>query len=166
MRYLKRFNENIENIESVESMHDFNDSNYDAATKSITAAYMIIEDSEKTITVLNIKEFEDRVAVFADSHIPYTIEVNKVRLPKSQIEIGDEVVDKPGFNWIKIPYWLIRNNSGLKIQRIKGRKRFSNSQRMHSKLDPKTIDSDVLKYLSITDKDERTLININSLSSK
>lgn len=162
MKYLKRFNENIENTE-----YDFNDSNYDATSKSITGAYMIIEDSEKTITVLNIKEFEDRFAIFADRHVPYTIEVNKVRLPKSQIEIGDEVVDKPGFNWIKIPYWLVRNNPGLKIQRIKGRKRFSNLQtKMHSKLDTKTIDSDVLKYLSITDKDERTLVNINSLLNK
>jgi hypothetical protein len=162
MKYLKRFNENIENIE-----YDFNDSNYDAASKSITAAYMIVEDSEKTITVLNIKEFSDRIAVFMDGHKPYTIEVNKVRLPKSQIEIIGEVSDMPGFNWIKIPYWLVRNNPGLKIQRIKGKKRFSNhSIRMHSKLDIKTMDSDVLKYLSITDKDERTAININYLLNK
>jgi hypothetical protein len=166
MKYLKRFNENIENIENTESMHDFNDSNYDAPSKSITAAYMIIEDSEKTITVLNIKEFEERRAIFADRHIPYTIEINKVRLPKSQIEIGDEVVDKPGFNWIKIPYWLVRNNPGLKIQRINHKKRFSNLQKIHSKLDPKTIDSDVFKYLSITDKDERTLINLKSFISR
>lgn len=160
MRYLKRFNENIENTESI---YDFNDSNYDAISKSITAAYMIIEDSEKTITVLNIKEFEDKLSVFADGHMPYTIEIYKTKLSKSQIEIGNELVDKPGFNWIKIPYWLVINNPGLKIQRIKRRKRFSNSEKMHSKLDPKTIDSDVLKYLSITDKDKTTLININLL---
>jgi hypothetical protein len=162
MKYLKRFNENIENIE-----YDFNDSNYDAASKSITAAYMIVEDSEKTITVLNIKEFSDRMAVFADGHIPYTIEVNKVRLPKSQIEIIEEVSDMPGFNWIKVPYWLVRNNPGLKIQRIKGRKRFSNHPtRMHKKLDINVIDGDVLKYLSITDKDPNTLVNIKSLINK
>jgi hypothetical protein len=137
MKYLKRFNENIENIE-----YDFNDSNYDAETKSIIAAYMIIEDSEKSITVLNIKEFEDRRSIFVDGYIPYTIEVNKVKLPKSQIQIIGEVSDIPGFNWIKIPYWLVRNNPGLKILRIKDRKRL---YKMHPKLD-----DDVLKYLSST----------------
>lgn len=166
MKYLKGFNENAENAENAEnkeSIFDFNDSNYDAISKSITAAYMIIEDSEKTITLLNIKEFKDW-AVFLDGHTPYTIDINKVRLPKSQIEIIGEVSDMPGFNWIKIPYWLVRKNPGLKIQRIKGKKRFSNHPtRMHSKLDTKKIDNDVLKYLSITDKDERTLININFL---
>lgn len=137
MKYIKRFNENNENIE-----YSFNDSNYDAASKSITAAYMIIEDSEKSITVLNIKEFEDKRSIFVDGYIPYTIEVNKVKLPKSQIQIIGEVSDIPGFNWIKIPYWLVINNPGLKILRVKGRKRLC---KMYTDLD-----DNVLKYLNST----------------
>ena len=158
MKYLKKFNENSNS----EISYDFNDSNYDSESKSIVGAYMVIEDSDKSITILNLQEREDRKGIFADHAIPYTFDVFKIRLPKSQIEIIGEVMDKPGFTWIKIPYWLVRNNTGLKIQRIKNKKRFSNLISLHSKLDPKLIDSDVEKYLSIIDKDQRTLINLKS----
>lgn len=52
MKYLKRFNEN----KSI----DFYLSNYEESDKSIVGAYMIIEESEKTITILNIQEKEDK----------------------------------------------------------------------------------------------------------
>jgi hypothetical protein len=69
-----------------------------------------------------------------------------------------------GFNWIKIPYWLVKNNPGLKIQRVKNSKRFSNNSTLHRSLKPEMIDDNVRKYLSITDKDHRSVINLNIIS--
>jgi len=155
MRYLKKFNE------SESKDYDFYMSIYDPLDKFVVGAYMIIEDSEKTITVLNLQEKEDTRGFFADGKTPYTFMPFKVRLPKSQIEVLDSVDNMDGFNWIKIPYWLIKNNPGLKIQRIKKSKRFSNNSTLHKLLKPEMVDDDVRKYLSITDKDPRTIINLN-----
>jgi hypothetical protein len=160
MKYLKRFNENLENN------YDFNESNYDAINKSIIGAYMIIDESDKSIELLNLFELEDKKSSFADNHIPYTIKINRVKLPKSQIEILDEVIDKPGFNWVRIPYWLFKSNKDLKIQRMKSLKRFSNMTKIHSNLNPKDIDENVIKYLRTTDKDNRTHINLENFIKK
>ena len=156
MKYLKRFNEN----KSI----DFYLSNYEESDKSIVGAYMIIEESEKTITILNIQEKEDKRGIFADGKIPYTFIPFKVRLPKSQIEVLEPVENMEGFNWIKIPYWLVKNNPGLKIERLKKSKRFSNSSTFTKSLSKEMIDDDVKKYLSITDKDHRSVINLNRIS--
>jgi hypothetical protein len=69
-----------------------------------------------------------------------------------------------GFNWIKIPYWLVKNNPGLKIERLKKSKRFSNNSTFTKSLSKEMIDDDVRKYLSITDKDHRSVINLNRIS--
>jgi hypothetical protein len=158
MKYLKRFNEN-------KSM-DFYLSNYEESDKSIVGAYMIIEESEKTITILNIQEKEDKRGIFADGKIPYTFIPFKVRLPKSQIEVLEPVESMEGFKWIKIPYWLVKNNPGLKIERLKKSKRFSNNSTLHKLLKPEMIDDDVRKYLNITDKDPKTIFNLNLLNRK
>jgi hypothetical protein len=158
MKHLKRFNENKS------TDYDFYVSIYDPLDKFVVAAYMIIEESEKTITVLNLQEREDTRGFFADGKTPYTFIPFKIRLPKSQVEVIDSVNNIEGFSWIKIPYWLVKNNPGLKIQRIRKSKRFSNSSTLHKALKPEMIDDDVRKYLSITDKDHRSLLNLGLIS--
>lgn len=158
MKYLKRFNEN----DSTD--YDFYMSIYDPLDKFVVGAYMIIEESEKTITVLNLQEKEDKRGIFADGKVPYSFIPFKIRLPKSQIVVLDSVDNMEGFNWIKIPYWLVKNNPGLQIQRVKSKKRFSNNSTFTKSLSKEMIDDDVKKYLSITDKDHRSIINLNRIS--
>jgi hypothetical protein len=158
MKYLKRFNES----DAID--YDFYSSIYNPLDKFVVGAYMIIEESEKTIIVLNLQEREDTRSFFADGKIPYTFLPYKVILPKSQIEVLEPVDNMEGFNWIKIPYWLVKNNPGLKIQRVKNSKRFSNNSTLHRSLKPEMIDDNVRKYLSITDKDHRSVINLNIIS--
>ena len=157
MKYLKRFNE------SESKDYDFYMSIYDPLDKFVVGAYMIIEDSEKSITVLNLQEKEDTRSFFADGRVPYTFLPYKVILPKSQIEVLEPVDNMEGFNWIKIPYWLVKNNPGLKIIRVKGEKRFSNNSIFNKPLKPEMIDDNVKKYLSFTDKDPRSIINLESI---
>ena len=155
MKYLKRFNE------SESKDYDFYMSIYDPLDKFVVGAYMIIEDSEKSITVLNLQEKEDTRSFFADGRVPYTFLPYKVILPKSQIEILEPVDNMEGFNWIKIPYWLVKNNPGLKIQRVKGQKRFSSNSIFTKSLKPEMIDDNVRKYINACDKDHRSIINLD-----
>jgi len=155
MKYLKRFNES----ESID--YDFYMSSYDPLDKFVVSAYMIIEESEKSITVLNLQEREDTRSFFADGKVPYTFLPYKVILPKSQIEVLGPVDNIEGFNWIKIPYWLVKNNPGLKIMRVKSPKRLSNSSIFNKPLKPEMIDDNVRKYISSTDKDDRSIINLD-----
>jgi hypothetical protein len=161
MKYLKRFfeSEDFDFFKSIESpeqsiRYDFFDSNYNSINKSVVCAYMIVEESEQSIKVLNLVEnTTNREGIqFFDGAIAYTFHIHYVSLPKSQIEIISEVSDKPGFSFIKIPYWLYKNNPGLKIQRLKVRKRFANSLK-HGHLSKMMIDDNVKRYLSVTDTD-------------
>jgi hypothetical protein len=157
MKYLKRFNE------SESTDYDFYMSIYDPLDKFVVGAYMIIEETEKTITVLNLQEKEDTRGIFFDGKVPYTFLPYKIILPKSQIQILEPVDNVEGFNWIKIPYWLVKNNPGLKIMRVKGQKRLSNNSIFNKPLKPEMIDDNVRKYLSFTDKDHRSIINLDSI---
>lgn len=169
MKYLKKFNENKF------SDYDFNMSIYDPLDKFVVGAYMIIEDTEKSITVLNLKEREDTRGFFTDGKLPYTFTVHKIRLPKSQIEVLGFVEGIEGFNWIKIPYWLTKSNLDLKITRIKDPKRFSNSKVFTKELNPQMINDDVEKYILATENqfraidapiDTQGLKNLQSIRSK
>jgi len=155
MKYLKRFNEG----ESTD--YDFYMSIYDPLDKFVVGAYMIIEESEKTITVLNLQEREDTRSFFADGRVPYTFIPYKVILPKSQIQILEVVDNVEGFNWIKIPYWLVKNNPGLKIMRVKSTKRVSTNSIFTKSLKPEMIDDNVRKYISSSDKDHRSNLNLD-----
>jgi len=169
MKYLRKFNESedfdffssIQSDEKFKKMNYF-DVNYDAASKSVTCAYFLLEDNNKTIKVLNLVEIADQKGIFADKRVPYTFNPFKVDLPKSQIEILDEVDDMPGFRWIRLPYWLYKKNESLKINRLSGLKRFTNSGNLNRDLKPEMIDDDVIKYISVTDKDRRTIINLET----
>ena len=176
MKYLKRFNE------SESTYYDFYMSIYDPLDKFVVGAYMIIEDSEKSITVLNLQEKEDTRCFFADGRIPYTFIPYKVRLPKSQIQILGPVDNMEGFFWIKIPKWLVIRNivnndetskwpiQCLKIVRVnkmkKGDRRVSNNSIFTKSLKPEMIDDNVRKYISSIDKDNRSNINVDSISRR
>ena len=94
---------------------------YNPDDKTITGAYMITGESDKTIDVLNIIETEVFGSTFMDGSIPYSIKIGRAKLPKSQIEILGPVEGKEGLSYIKIPYWLYKKLSDkLRISRIEG----------------------------------------------
>ena len=158
MKYLKRFNE------SESKDYDFYMSIYDPLDKFVVGAYMIIEDSEKSITVLNLQEKEDTRSFFADGRVPYTFLPYKVILPKSQIEILGPVEGKEGFEFIKIPYWLYKKMSKeLSIKRYTGKKRLSIARsQVYGDYLKLINDPNVEKYFRIIDTDESSLQRFKS----
>jgi len=168
MKYLKRFFEAEDfdffgSLESPEQItkYDFNSENYNSVDKSVVCGLMICSEDKDTIKVLNLQErFTDKEYVqFFDGAKSYTFTINYVTLPKSQIEIISEVSDKPGFTFIRIPYWLYKSNPGLKIQRLKVRKRFKNAD-VHNHLNKSMVDNNVERYLQVTDNDETSNKNL------
>ena len=133
---------------------DFNKSEYLADEKAIIGAYFISKDNDKSIEVMNIKEFGSDSATFMDGSTPYVVSFHKVILPKSQIKVLEEVEGMPGFFFIKIPYWLFQTKKeDLYIKRVKGKKgldlrdaQLGNKEFMMGFKDP-----DVLRYLTVSD---------------
>ena len=133
---------------------DFNKSEYLEDEKAIIGAYFITKDSDKSIEVMNIKEFASETATFMDGSTPYLVSFHKVTLPKSQIEILEEVEGKPGFFFIKIPYWLFQTKKDdLYIKRVKGKKGLDlrDAQLGNKEFMSKFKDPDVLRYISVSD---------------
>lgn len=170
MRYLKRFFEAEEfdffkSLESPEQIikYDFNTDNYNSVDKTVVCGLWICNEDKETIKVLNLQErYTERAGIqYFDGAKGYTFHINYVVLLKSQIEIIGEVSDKPGFTYIRIPYSVYKNNPGLKIQRISVKKRFKNRDDRHTHLNKSMIDENVKKYLSITDKEEQSNINMS-----
>lgn len=144
---------------------DFNKSEYLEDEKAIIAAYFITKDSDNSIEVMNVKEFASETATYMDGSTPYTVTFHKVTLPKSKIEILDEVEGKPGFFYIKMPYWLYQaNKDDLFIKRVKDTKGLDIRD---AQLGDKTFmlsfkDPDVLKYISSSDPGSVRKVNIYS----
>lgn len=148
---------------------NFNKSIFVPVENVIIAPYMIVKDNESSIEILNIKEYTSETGAFWDEATPYTVTFHRLTLPKSQITILEDVIDKNGFKYIRIPYWLYKKNTeDLTIRRCIGTyhkmKRLdirdvglNNHEFMRNFKDP-----NVEKYLKTTDSDERThqLINI------
>lgn len=141
---------------------DFNKAEYLADEKAIIAAYFITKQNEKSIEILNIKEFAADTATFMDNARPYSVTFHKGTLPTSQIEIMEEVVDREGFFYVKVPYWLYKEKPELNIKRIVGD--YHNLKRLdlrdislgNKELMSNFKDPDVIKYFASSDKDERT----------
>jgi hypothetical protein len=141
---------------------DFDKATYLSDEKAIIAAYFITKENEKSIEILNIKEFAADTATFMDNARPYSVTFHKGTLPTSQIAILGEVPEREGFFYVKVPYWLYKENPELNIKRIVGdyhhMKRLSlrdfslrNSELMDNFKDP-----NVIKYFVASDKDART----------
>lgn len=141
---LLRFNE-------IQQQYDFYQSTYIDSEKAVVAAYFVREEYERSLIVLNLQEnvMEDRITMSGDK--VYWLSPQMVRLPLSQIEIISDVIDRPGFKFIKIPYWLFKKNPGLEIKRIKGGKMISfvKSQINQNFVD-KLEDEKVKEYFDIT----------------
>ena len=142
--------------------YDFDKAVYLSDERAIIGAYFITKENEKSIEILNIKEFAADTASFGDNARPYSVTFHKGTLPISQIEILGEVPEKEGFFYVKVPYWLYKENPELNIKRVVGdfhhMKRLdlrdyslSNKELMSNFKDP-----NVVKYFASSNKDERT----------
>jgi len=142
---------------------DFNNSVYLPDEKAIIGSYFITGETDDSISILNIKEFGSETASFGDNALPYSVTIHKTTLPKSKIEIISDVEGKEGFSYIKIPYWLYKENlADLSIKRCKGT--YHNMKRLdlrdvslsNKELMSNFKDPNVVKYFSISNPDERT----------
>lgn len=166
--------EELENIIDKNDSFDFNKSVYIPETKSVIAPYMIVDEDDKSISVLNIKEIMRDI--FRDDAYGYDITIHKVKLPKSQIEVLSDVENKEGFKYIKIPYWLFKNNLiGLEIKRIKGgwdgsgyKKRLDIPVKklLNTDFISNFKDENVINYISITNPERKTNELIRSYAEK
>jgi hypothetical protein len=113
------------------------------------------------VEVLNIKEFKNDKGVYMDGAEPYTIQIHRTKLPKSQIEILGPVDGKEGFEFIKMPYWLFK-----KMPTELGVKRLTNNRRIGLTYQQENDDSfleelsnpDVQKQISVLNKDRLTSV--------
>jgi len=142
---------------------DFNNSVYLPDEKAIIGSYFITGETDDSISLLNIKEFGSEIASFGDNALPYSVTIHNITLPKSKIEVISAVEGKEGFSYIKIPYWLYKENlSDLSIKRCKGT--YHNMKRLdlrdvslsNKELMSNFKDPNVVKYFSISNPDERT----------
>jgi len=141
---------------------DFNKVEYLEDEKAIIAAFFITKKGEKSIEILNIKEYATDTATFMDNARPYSVTFHKGILPTSQIEILEPVVEREGFFYIKVPYWLYKANPELNIKRIVGD--YHNLKRLdlrdnslrNKELMSNFKDPNVIKYFASSNKDKRT----------
>lgn len=141
---------------------DFDKATYLSDEKAIIAAYFITKQNEKSIEILNVKEFAADTATFMDNARPYSVTFHKGTLPTSQIAILGEVPEREGFFYVKVPYWLYKEKPELNIKRIVGdyhhMKRLDLRDRSlgNNELMSNFKDPNVIKYFAASDKDKRT----------
>jgi len=139
------------------SMFDFNKITFIPEDKSIVGAYMITGEDDKTIDILNIKENHPENKFYVDNAKLYYLNVKKVKLPKSQIEILSDVEGKEGFNFIKIPYWLYKKlEFDLKVERVLGKKRLDITARQSKDKNflEQISDPNVTRYVYVVNPDK------------
>jgi hypothetical protein len=144
-----------EDDEETLSEPDFNKLVYNPNDKTVIGAYFVTNENDKIVEVINLIEIKND-SVFFDGHTSYSFNPNKVKLPKSQIEIIGDVEGKNGFKYIKIPYWLVKKSEGkLNIKRIDGNKKFSlNKSQGNKGYLEKLNDPNIDKILKITGSDK------------
>ena len=139
------------------SMFDFNKITFIPEDKSIVGDYMITGEDDKTIDILNIKENHPENKFYMDNAKLYHLNVKKVKLPKSQIEILGDVEGKEGFNFIKIPYWLYKKlEFDLKVERVLGKKRLDITARQSKDKNflEQISDPNVTRYVYVVNPDK------------
>ena len=137
--------------------------------KSFIGSYIISDESQSnTIEIINIVEVEYRDRVFMDKAKPFNIEIHKIKLPKSQIEIIGNVEGYEPFKYIKLPYWLYKKNKDvLKIQKITGKKRFSpNKNNDRPEFIQKLQDKHIEDYFNMKDHDRQGRKYFESIKNK
>ena len=137
--------------------------------KSFIGSYIVSDDSQSnTIEVINIIENEFESRMFVDGARPFTIEIHKVKLPKSQVEIIGDVEGYEPFKYVKLPYWLYKKNKDiLKIQKINGKKRFDpNKNNDRPEFIQKLQDKHIEDYFNMKDHEGRGRKSFESLKNK
>jgi hypothetical protein len=147
------------------------DSSYLPEEKSFIGSYIVSDDSQSnTIEIINIIENEMVNKMFVDGARPFNIEIHKIKLPKSQIEIIGDVEGYKPFKYIKLPYWLYKKNEHvLKIQKLKGKgkKRFApNSSNDRPEFIQKLQDKHIEDYFNMKYHEGQGRKNFESLKDK
>jgi hypothetical protein len=137
--------------------------------KSFIGSYIVSDDSQSnTIEVINIIENEFESRMFVDGARPFNIEIHKIKLPKSQVEIIGDVEGYEPFKYVKLPYWLYKKNKDvLKIQKINGYKRFSpNKSNDRPEFIQKLQDKHIEDYFNMEEHEGRGRKSFESLKNK
>jgi hypothetical protein len=141
----------------------FDEAIYIPGEKAIIAAYLITGEDDNFIDVMNIKELPSNSAFFMDGAVPYAVSINNVKLPKNKVLVLDSVDGKEGFSYIKLPYWLYKENPDLTIKKTRvGNKKLKRLDLRDNSLGDKELmskfkDPNVEKYFKGSNPDERTL---------
>lgn len=154
--------------DETEPIFNFNRTVYVPDRKAIVGAYMITNEDDKNIQVLNLKEIPDE-KIFMDNAISFGVTVHKVNLPKSQVKVLGQVDGMDGFYYIELPYWLFKKLDGqLDVKRLDGKKRLSVSygQSRNDAYMRKIIDPDVIKYISTTNPDKAGMDSLKYMISR
>ena len=144
-------------------------SQYLPEEKSFIGSYIVSDDSQSnTIEIINIIENEFESRMFVDGARPFNIEIHKIKLPKSQVEIIGDVEGYEPFKYVKLPYWLYKKNKDvLKIQKINGKKRFApNKSNDRPEFIQKLQDKHIEDYFNMEAHDKAGRKNFESLKNK
>ena len=137
--------------------------------KSFIGSYIVSDNSQSnTIEIINIIENEMESKMFVDGARPFTIEIHKIKLPKSQVEIIGDVEGNEPFKYIKLPYWLYKKNKDiLRIQKINGKKRFNPTKSNdRPEFIQKLQDKHIEDYFNMKDHEGQGRKNFESLKNK
>lgn len=148
---------------------DFYKTVFNPEDKSLIGAYMITGESDKMVDILNIKEFQSDKGVYMDNSDPYTIQIHRTKLPKSQIERLGPVEGKEGFEFIKMPYWLYKKMpTELGVKRLTNRRKinFTYDQYRSNDFFKELNDPNVQKQISVLNTDDVTPIWVKQLSKR
>lgn len=157
-----------ESIESTPNLSYYK-SLYLPEEKSFIGSYIVTDDTQSnTIEIINIIENEFEGRMFVDGVKPFNIEIHKIKLPKSQVEIIGDVEDNEPFKYVKLPYWLYKKNKDvLRIQKIEGEKRFvPNKSNDRPDFTQKLQDKHIADYFNMKDHEGQGRKSFESLKNK
>lgn len=155
--------------ETPELTPDFYKTVFNPEDKSLIGAYMITGETDKMIDILNIKELKSDKGVYMDGADPYTIQIHRTKLPKSQIEMLGPVEDKEGFEFIKMPYWLFKKMpTELGVKRLTNKRKinFTYDQYRSNDFFKELNDPNVQKQISVLNTDDVTPIWVKSMARR
>ena len=162
-------NEQEEEEKTSDLSPDFYKTVFNPEDKSLIGAYMITGETDKMVDILNIKEYKSDKGMYMDGADPYTIQIYRTKLPKSQIEILGPVDDKEGFEFIKMPYWLFKKMpTELGVKRLTNKRKinFTNDQNRSNDFFKELNDPNVQKQISMLNTDDITPVWVKQLSKR
>ena len=155
--------------ETPELTPDFYKTVFNPEDKSLIGAYMITGETDKMVDVLNIKEYKSDKGIYMDGADPYTIQIHRTKLPKSQIEIIGPVEGKEGFEFIKMPYWLYKKMpTELGVKRLTNKRKinFTYEQYRSNDFFKDLNDPNVQKQISVLNTDDITPVWVKSMARR